>query len=185
MLNWRQWDLMELFKEPDNLPAFLGMTLPEAAIEEQLTLFELFHPIHRLLDFFCGHSQAGPNFTPIDEWTDTEWENATVHLHPQFNNSILKNSIIACVSEAKTFRISKNIALTEEFVYIDSSMALCLLFLLETSLPMISLVEKWQQFRPLDILTGEPIDKINVFKLLQKFLLLLESFDLIMLETSS
>lgn len=184
MLNWRQWDLMELFKEPDNLPTFLGMTLPEASIEDQLTLFELLHPIHRLLDFWCGHPQGGNTFIPVEEWTDTEWENATVHLHPQFNNSILKNSVVACVSEGKTFRISKNLALSEEFVYIDSSMALCLLFLLETSLPMMSMVEKWQQFRPLDILTGEPIEKVKVFKLLQKMLTVLASFDLIMIETN-
>ncbi|NES99427.1 MAG: class I SAM-dependent methyltransferase, partial [Sphaerospermopsis sp. SIO1G1] len=170
MVNWRQWDLMNLFKEPDNLPAFLGMSLPEASIEEQLTLFELLHPIHRLLDFWCGHPQTRNTFIPIDEWTDIEWENATVHLHPQFNNSLIRSNVIDCVSEGKTFRIYKNLAVTEDFVYIDSSMALCLLFLLETSLPMMSLVEKWQKFRPLDPLTGELIENVKVFKLLQKLL---------------
>ncbi|WP_353932708.1 class I SAM-dependent methyltransferase [Okeanomitos corallinicola TIOX110] len=185
MVNWRQWDLMNLFKEPDNLPAFLGMSLPEASIEEQLQLFELLHPIHRLLDFLCGHPQAGNTFIPIDEWTNTEWENATVHLHPQFNNPIVITNVIACVSEGKTFPIRKDLAVTEDFVYVDSSMALCLFFLLETSLPMMSLVEKWQQFRPLDPLSGEPIEKVKVFQLLQKLLLVLESFDVIMLETKS
>ncbi|NES99426.1 MAG: class I SAM-dependent methyltransferase [Sphaerospermopsis sp. SIO1G1] len=185
MVNWRQWDLMNLFKEPDNLPAFLGMSLPEASIEEQLTLFELLHPIHRLLDFWCGHPQTRNTFIPIDEWTDIEWENATVHLHPQFNNSLIRSNVIDCVSEGKTFRIYKNLAVTEDFVYIDSSMALCLLFLLETSLPMMSLVEKWQKFRPLDPLTGELIENVKVFKLLQKLLTVLEDFNLIMLETRS
>ncbi|NES99428.1 MAG: class I SAM-dependent methyltransferase, partial [Sphaerospermopsis sp. SIO1G1] len=53
----------------------------------------------------------------------------------------------------------------------------------ETSLPMMSLVEKWQKFRPLDPLTGELIENVKVFKLLQKLLTVLEDFDLIMLET--
>ena len=32
MVHWRQWDLMRLFKEPDDLPAFLGMNLPELSV---------------------------------------------------------------------------------------------------------------------------------------------------------
>jgi Na+/melibiose symporter-like transporter len=65
---------------------------------------------------------------------------------------------------------------------LDSSIALCLLILFAQSLPMISLVEKWQSFRPIDPLTGEPIDKVTVFHLLKKLLLDLENFDFIMLE---
>lgn len=185
MRNWRQWDLINLFKEPDNLPAFLGMSLPETSVEDQLKFFELLHPTHRLLDFFCGHPQAGNTFIPISEWTDSEWENATAHLHPQFKNQIVKTNVIACVSEGKTFPIRKHLPLTEEFVHVDSSMALCLLLLWEQSLPIISLVENWQKFRPLDPLTGEPIEKIKVFQLLQKLLLVLQDFDLIMLEIQS
>ncbi|WP_049790828.1 hypothetical protein [Trichormus azollae] len=33
MVNWRQWDLISLFKEPDNLPPFLSMGLPEIPFE--------------------------------------------------------------------------------------------------------------------------------------------------------
>jgi hypothetical protein len=33
MVNWRQWDLISLFKEPDNLPPFLSMSLPEIPFE--------------------------------------------------------------------------------------------------------------------------------------------------------
>lgn len=40
---------MALFKEPENLPAFLAMSLPATTGEEQLHLFELLHPAHRLL----------------------------------------------------------------------------------------------------------------------------------------
>ncbi|WP_071190208.1 class I SAM-dependent methyltransferase [Trichormus sp. NMC-1] len=185
MTNWRQWDLMNLFKEPDNLPAFLGMSLPEASIEEQLQLLELLHPIHRLLDFWCGNPQAAHTFVAFSEWTDSNWENAIVHLHPQLKTSTFKTNVRDCISEGKTFPIRKYLALTEEFVYIDSSMALCLLPLLDKPLPMMSLVEHWQQFRPLDPLTAEPTDKVKVFQLLQTLLKVLEDFDCIMLERQS
>ena len=36
MVNWRRWELMDLFKEPDNLPVFLGLGLEQASIEEKL-----------------------------------------------------------------------------------------------------------------------------------------------------
>jgi len=183
MRNWRQWDLMDLFKNPDNLPAFLGMSLPEASIEEQLQLFELLHPVHRLLDFWCGHPQAGNSFVPVLEWSDSEWEKATVHLHPQLKTPGFKQDLIGCVSEGKTFPIRKYLALNEDLVYVDSSMALCLLLLFDKPLSMMSLVEQWQQLRPIDPLTAAPIDKVNVFHLLQKLLSLLEDFDYIMVET--
>ncbi|MBE9056393.1 class I SAM-dependent methyltransferase [Sphaerospermopsis sp. LEGE 08334] len=94
MRNWRQWDLMNLFKKPDDLPAFLGMSLPEISEEEQLQLIELLHPVHRLLDFWCGHPQGGNSFVPVSEWSDTDWENATVHLHPQLKTSDFQTQVI-------------------------------------------------------------------------------------------
>lgn len=183
MRNWRQWDLIKLFKEPDNLPAFLAMGLLEITPEDSLHLFELLHPVHRLLDFWCGHPQTAHPFVPFSEWTDSEWETATVHLHPQFKTPNFKTEVIACVSEGKTFPIRKYFALNEEQVYIDSSMALCLLPLFEKPLSMMSLVKHWQEFRSLDPLTGKPVEKAQIFHLLQKLLLVLEDLDLIMLET--
>jgi SAM-dependent methyltransferase len=185
MRNWRQWDLMNLFKEPDNLPAFLGMSLPEISEEEQLQLIELLHPVHRLLDFWCGHPQAGNSFVPVSEWSDFHWENATVHLHPQLKTSDFQTQVIACVNEGKTFPIRKYLALNEEVVNVDSLTALCLLPLFNKPLSMKSLVDYWQHFRPFDPLTAQPIDKVKVFRLLQKQLLMLHDFDYIMLECGS
>jgi 2-polyprenyl-3-methyl-5-hydroxy-6-metoxy-1,4-benzoquinol methylase len=182
MKNWRQWDLMNLFQEPDNLPAFLAMGLLEISTEDSLHLFELLHPAYRLLDFWCGHPQVAHPLIAPSEWTDSKWENTIVNLHPQFKNPSFKTNIINCLTEGKVFSAYQELALTKEFIYIDSSIALCLLILFEQSLPMISLVEKWQSFRPIDPLTGEPIDKVTVFHLLKKLLLDLENFDFIMLE---
>jgi hypothetical protein len=40
MVAWRRWDLMDLFKDADDLPPFLAMSLPEASVEERLHLSE-------------------------------------------------------------------------------------------------------------------------------------------------
>ncbi|MBK1989756.1 class I SAM-dependent methyltransferase [Sphaerospermopsis aphanizomenoides BCCUSP55] len=185
MLNWRQWDLVGLFKEPDNLPTFLAMSLPEISIEEQLQLFELLHPRHRLLDFWCGHPQPEQNFTPVFQWDNTDWKSAKVYLHPQFNNAKLNNYVTACISTGKIFPIYKNISLGQETIYIDSSMALCILPLFEKPYLMMDLVEYWRQRRPIDSFTGEPIETTQVFELVKNTLSTLEGFDCVMLEKLS
>lgn len=185
MRNWRQWELINLFKSPDNLPAFLAMGLLEITPEDSLHLFELLHPVHRLLDFWCGHPEAANPFVPVSDWSDTDWENATVHLHPQLKTPEFKTEVIACVTEGKTFPIRKYLALNEEVINVDSTTALCLLPLFEKPLSMMSLVDYWQHFRPFDPLTAQPIEKVKVFRLLQKHLLVLHDFDYIMLDFSS
>ena len=67
MVAWRRWELMDLFKEPDDLPPFLAMSLPEASLEEQLHLFDLLHPLHRLFDFWCGNPDRTQAFVPVAE----------------------------------------------------------------------------------------------------------------------
>lgn len=182
MVNWRQWDLMSLFKEPDDLPAFLGMNLPELSVEEKLNLFELFHPIHRLLDLWCGNPDKTKSFVPVSEWADADWQTAKVHLHPQLKTPKFREDLIACVTEIRPFIISEHLSLVENLVSIDSSMALCLIPLLEQPQSMASLVERWKQIRPLNPVTLEPTDEKQTFYLVQQLLLMLENLGYVMLE---
>ncbi|MCF2149194.1 class I SAM-dependent methyltransferase [Desmonostoc muscorum LEGE 12446] len=184
MVNWRQWDLMKLFKDPDNLPAFLGVSLPEISIEQKLQLFELIHPVHRLIDFWCGHPNQA-NFVPVSEWTDSNWQGAKVHLHPQLKTHNFQEDLLASVTECRIFPISNYLSLVEEFIGIDSSLALCLLPLLEQPQPMKSLVERWKQFRPLDPVTLKPTDEEQAFYMVQQLLLRLENLGYVMLECQS
>ena len=185
MVNWRQWDVKDLFKEPDNLPAFLGMSLPDISIEERLELFELLQPIHRLLDFWCGHPDRPQTFVPFAEWTDSDWQVATVHLHPQLKTPKFKEDLLACATECRIFDVSQHLSQIGQFVSIDSAMAVCLLPLLDEPQPMMSLVERWKQFRPLNPVTSQPTDDEQAFQLMQKMLLTLEGFDYLMLERQS
>jgi ubiquinone/menaquinone biosynthesis C-methylase UbiE len=182
MVNWREWALTDLFKDPDNLPAFLGMSLPEISIEERLQLFELLHPVHRLLDFWCGHPGQAQTFVPLSEWADSDWQAVKVYLHPQLNTPKFKEDLVAAVTECKTFNLSEHLSRIKEFVTIDSSMAICLLPLLDAPQPMMSLVERWIKLRPLDPVTSQPVEVTHAFNLVKQLVIALESFDYLLLE---
>lgn len=182
MVNWRQWNLMNLFKEPGNLPVILALGLPEISIEEQLQLFELLHPIHRLLDFWCGHPNQGQPFIPVAEWTTSDWEGARVRLHPQLLTEKFKQDLVASVTEMKAFAPTNHLSLSEEFVNIDSSMALCLVPLLDAPQGMMSLVEFGKKVRPVHPITLEPTVAQEIFQRLQHLLKKLESFGYVLLE---
>jgi SAM-dependent methyltransferase len=113
MVNWRQWKLIDLFKEPDNLPVFLAISLPEISVEQQLHLFELLHPIHRLLDFWCGHPNQAEPFVPVTEWQSSDWQDAKVYLHPQLKTPVVKEELIRCTNQFSPFEISKYLLLLE------------------------------------------------------------------------
>jgi 2-polyprenyl-3-methyl-5-hydroxy-6-metoxy-1,4-benzoquinol methylase len=182
MVNWRQWDLMDLFKEPDNLPMFLGMSLPETSVEEQLHLFELLQPLHRLLDFWCGHPHQAQSWTPVSEWTISDWQNAQVYIHPQLKTPKLREDLVDCITNMRMFEISQHLSLHQGFVTIDSSMALCLLPLLETPQSVSSIAERWKQVRPVNPVTLEPTDEEAAFYLIQQMLTRLESLGYVLLE---
>ena len=182
MVNWRQWKLRDLFKEPDNLPVFLAMSLPEISVEEQLHLFELLHPIHRLLDFWCGHPNQAEPFVPVAEWQSSDWQTAKVHLHPQLRTPAVKEEIVRCTTQLHPFEISKHLPVTGVQSLIDSAVAACLLPLLDSAQSMQSLVERWQKLRPVHPLTLELTTEEEAFEILRQALTGLEDYGYVLLE---
>jgi 2-polyprenyl-3-methyl-5-hydroxy-6-metoxy-1,4-benzoquinol methylase len=182
MLNWRQWKLLDLFKEPDNLPVFLAMSLPEISVEQQLHLFELLHPINRLLDFWCGHPNQGQPFVPVAEWESSDWQTAKIHLHPQLKTPAVKEEVIRCTTQFNPFEISKYLPVIGEQTLVDSSVAACLLPLWEEAQSVPSLIERWQKLRPVHPVTLEPTAESEAFKLLCSSLMGLESSGYLLLE---
>lgn len=182
MVNWRQWNLMALFKEPENLPAFLAMSLPETTVEEQLRLFELLNPTHRLLDFWCSHPNQGQSFLPVAEWTLSDWQEAQVHLVPQLRTLKVKEELIRCITQLKQFEISQYLAIPEKPVSLDSNVAVCLLPLWEKSQPMKTLVEHWQKIRPMHPVTLEPTIAEEAFNVVRQLLAKLESLGYVLME---
>ena len=181
MVNWKEWELLALFKEPDNLPAFLGMSLPEAFVEEQLHLFELLHPIHRLLDFWCGHPHPTQTFVPVAEWTNSDWQRAKIHLHPQLKTPLVKAEIVECAT-LKPFQISKYLPVTADKSLIDSTIAACLLPLWESAQSMHLLVERWQKLRPVNPVTMEPTTEEEAGIIVTQALTWLENYGYLLIE---
>ncbi|PZO42672.1 MAG: SAM-dependent methyltransferase [Pseudanabaena frigida] len=182
MVNWREWDFRDLFKEPNNLPVFLAMGLPDISIEERLRIYELLQPVHRLLDFWCGHSQRPQSFLPFTEWSSLDWQNAIVHLHPQLKTAKLREDLISCINECRMFNLNPYLSTTKQTVSIDSSIAICLLPLFHAPQSMMSLVERWKLARPLDPVTLQTTEVEKAFQLVQKTIVALENLDYVMIE---
>jgi ubiquinone/menaquinone biosynthesis C-methylase UbiE len=182
MVNWREWDFRDLFKETDNLPIFLEMSLPDLSIKDRLQMYELLHPVYRLLDFWCGHHQQSHTFIPFSEWSDADWQTVKVYLHPQLNTSKFREDLLINVTGCGILNLNKHLSTQNQVVTLDSSMSTCLLPLLDAPQTMISLVERWKQFRPVDPITLQPIDHQKAFQLVQNTIRSLESLDYLMLE---
>lgn len=183
MVNWRQWELTELFQNSDDLPAFWAMSLPDLSMQEQLHLFELFQPVHRLIDFWCGYPEAASSPQPLSEWTTEDWQTARVHLHPQMKTEAVKAELIRCLENYQPFEISRFIklpALTP--LVLESMMAACLLPLWEGAQPIEALVQRRQQIRPIDPVSLAPVDAAATFTEVTGLLTQLEPFLYVLVE---
>uniref|UniRef100_B8HTD8 Methyltransferase type 11 n=1 Tax=Cyanothece sp. (strain PCC 7425 / ATCC 29141) TaxID=395961 RepID=B8HTD8_CYAP4 len=176
MVNWRQWNLLDLFIDPDNLPVFLAMSLPELSLREQLRLFELFHPVHRLLDFWCGHPQPSPP-QPLASWSATDWEQSVIHLHPQLRTEKVKDKLIDSLQTWQPLDLFPLINATAvQSVFIDPLAGSCLLALMEAPLPFPVLRDRWLQVLPRDPLTLDALNSDPVPAPLRQVLTRLEMF---------
>ncbi|MEG4918226.1 class I SAM-dependent methyltransferase [Microcoleus sp. B7-D4] len=183
MVAWRRWELMDLFKDPDDLPPFLAMSLPEASVEERLHLFDLLHPLHRLFDFWCGNPHQVQAFVPVAEWTEAQWREARVHLHPQLRTSQVREDLNNCLDSQTPFEISRYIIVpTLAPVAIESTMAACLLPLWEGPQSVVSIVEGWLQIRSQMAVNLEPVSEQTAFEEVKELLIRLEVFLYVLLE---
>ncbi len=183
MVAWRRWELMDLFKHPDDLPPFLAMSLPETSVEERLHLFDLLHPVHRLFDFWCGNPDRTQAFVPVAEWTQAQWREARVHLHPQLRTSQVREDLSNCIDSQTPFEISRFIIVpTIAPVAIDSTVAACLLPLWDGPQSAVSLVQKWLQIRAESAFNLEPAAQETAFDEVKELLTRLEVFMYLLLE---
>jgi 2-polyprenyl-3-methyl-5-hydroxy-6-metoxy-1,4-benzoquinol methylase len=182
MVNWRQWNPIQLFKKPAEIPEFLNQKLSQISMEDQLHLFELFSPVHRLLDFWCGHPNRGQSFVPVSEWQISDWQRAKIHLHPQAKMPELKELLINSLTQLHPFNISQQLILERQAVSLDSSIASCLLPLWSEPQLMSSLVERWHKLRALNPVTLEPTSQAEAWDVLTQAITGLESMGYILVE---
>ncbi len=176
MVNWRHWNVVDLFKDPDNLPTFLALSLPDVPLSVQLQMYELLHPVHRLLDFWCGHAGSRPDRKPLEEWTEEEWQQATVHLHPQLRTAQIREKWLNYLGDRLIVDLGTFIsAASPSSVYVDPLGLATLLPLFDEPLPFPALSDRYRQLSPLDPLSLEPLEPATAQQQLKSLLTRLET----------
>jgi hypothetical protein len=183
MLNWRHWEVADLFNEPENLPAYLAMGLADSSIQDRLTLYELLHPVHRLLDFWCGHPSDAPSPTPLAEWDIATWQTAQVTLHPQLLTDKVKAAATYAIHQRQPLVISEFLSLpTLKPVSVDSGVAALLLGLFNGPMAFAALVDHWRTLRSVDWVTLEPVSVEAAQQQVIEMLSSLETFLYVLVE---
>jgi len=184
MVRWREWEILDLFKEPDNLPPFFAMGLEAASLEEKLHLFELLQPVHRLIDFWCGHENYPQSYSSALDWDDADWQATTVHFHPQLA-AAARESMQQAAARYQSLELTKFISLpTTRPVNLESSAAACLLPLLDGPQPFMALVDRWLKICPVNPVTLEPVTQQAAIDTLKALLASLEVYLYVLLARS-
>ncbi|HEY9646998.1 MAG TPA: class I SAM-dependent methyltransferase [Chroococcidiopsis sp.] len=184
MVNWRHWDPADLFKDPNNLPAFWGMSLEAASLPERLRIYELLNPTSRLLDWWCTLPGQADGIAS-DQWTDDDWLQVKAILHPQLCHDQSKQDLLECIELGQPFEISRYFDLPALApVMLESAIAACLLPLWEGPQPVSVLSDRFRTIHPVHAATLTPRAAADAFKQVKQLLGRLEVFLYVMLERS-
>lgn len=183
MVNWRHWEVPDLFNNPDDLPALWGLSLMGAESRDRLRLYELLHPVNRLIDFWCAHPGSGGDAVSVEEWSEADWQGAIAHLHPQLCTEEVKTHLTQAIQENKPFEFNPYIDLpTMGVVLVAGAEAACLLPLLEGPQPVQALAARYRQICPVDPVTLEPTTLETACDRVCHLLNRLEAFLFVLLE---
>jgi hypothetical protein len=187
MVNWRHWDVKDLFKDRDNLPYLWEMGLADASMEEKLHIYELLNPVHRLIDFWCVNAQettsSSSTNTLISNWTKEDWQQARVYLHPQLQYPPIQEALLTTIRQQIPFEVNlfiPNPTLTP--IKIESNMSACLAILWETSQTVAELVQRWLKIQPLNLVTLELVDENIAWQQVIQTIIKLENFLYLLVE---
>jgi 2-polyprenyl-3-methyl-5-hydroxy-6-metoxy-1,4-benzoquinol methylase len=155
MVNWSEWDLLELFKDAEDLPAFIAMNYEAMSLCDRLNIYDLLNSNQRLLDFWCD-AEADKDDTPISEWTPEDWRNSTISLHPVWQTEETRGKI------HENIRADRPTVVTDFFragipkdkiLQLDSLVLSILLPLWNGPQKFESLVERYLKIKPIDPVT--------------------------------
>lgn len=183
MVDWRQWQVLDLFKEPENLPIYLSFAIANLSLNQQLEMYELLQPTHRLLDFWCGHSGEPPEKSAVTDWEMTDWQQVTVQLHPLLLTPEAKEEAIEQIQASKPFLISWHLPLTGEPYLLETKTTSCLLPLWDGSQSFTNLLTRWQSLYNLDPVTLTPTHPEAGLEILIASLTELESLGYVLLSS--
>lgn len=184
MVNGLQWDLTRVFQDIHELPMEVGLVLAEKSIEEQLHLFELLHPVHRLLDLYCGLPGMSQSGSLPEEWGQEDWHTVMIHLHPQLCTQSFRDYLSHCILTFQPLHLHHYLSLGNDPVTLDSGMAACLTPLLDRPHPLSTLAQHWCKVRPFNPITLDPTSEPTAIDLVTSLILQLEELGYLMFDRS-
>jgi len=192
MVNWRQWLLDDLFKAAKSLPEYIDLVINEATDMQSLHLYELLHPVHRLLDFWCGHPDRDPpnhQTLPLSEISYSQpeiWQSYIFHLHPQLHTEKFKQALEEAIARNQPFPLTQFVSCTSsQSINFVAPATICLWLLWEQPCSMDQLIQHWLTIKPVDPLTLRAIAKSEAFSQIQQVLLQLESLLVVLIQRAS
>ncbi len=180
MVNWSQWDLLELFKDTEDLPAFIAMNYESMSLCDRLNIYDLLNSNQRLLDFWCdADAEEEQAHEPIEDWSNEHWQNATVSLHPVWQTESIcaqiRNHIQAeqptIVTDLFRAAIPK-----DKVLQLDSLVIAILLPLWDGPQKFETLVERYLRIKPVDPLTFASTTKADAGEHLKAVIRSLEQY---------
>lgn len=182
MVNWREWNLEKLFKNIEELPISLALGLAEMSLEEQLHMYELLHPVHRLLDLYCGHPGQGQQRPPLEAWTAEQWQTATIHLHPQLRTRQFQAFLETGTRNSALIALDQHLPIDGQSCKLDSRIASCLYPLIAQPSAIAELCDRWLTIHPVDPITLEPMAPEQAFETMRQHVIRLEAAGYLMVE---
>lgn len=182
MVNWREWDLEKLFKSIEDLPIAVALGLAEMSLEEQLYVCELLHPVHRLLDLYCGHPGQEKVRSPLAEWSMEQWNSAKIHLHPQLRTPHFGQLLAKAAQGAGMLALHKHLPIANQKFELDSNLVGTLYGLMDGAKSLPELGDRWRQIHPVDPITLKPISSEQVMPMMRNVLTQLESAGYLLIE---
>jgi hypothetical protein len=190
MVNWTQWNLEELFQVSKSLPEYIEMMISESTTLQRLHLFELLHPVHRLLDFWCGHqnrevlNRQAINLSEITYSDSAVWQTYTLHLHPQLRTEKFKESLEEAIAQSIPFRITQFLSCTSaQPVNLFAPSTICLWLLWQQPCSIDEIVKYWLSIKPLNHLTLAAVTEPEAFDEIHQVLIYLETLVVVLIES--
>ncbi len=173
MTNWRQWNLLSLFEDPNDLPSYWAMSWDNLSIAQQLEVFELMHPVHRLLDFWCGKTEfSGEIYVPLSEWSDEQWMRSEISLHPSLRISDFREVLSQSIADRTSFKMNGllNLGLDPELnLYLDAAWADVLWLMIDRPCSVQDLLKRY-----IEVATKDNLSVDEAFDDLKQLLTRLE-----------
>jgi SAM-dependent methyltransferase len=163
MVDWRKWDLRDLFTDIGELPLSIVLSLS---------------------DLWCGHLGESGTYTPVAEWTDDQWRMAKAQFHPQLHRADFREELVACAAQLRSCQVSDYLRLDDAIVTLDQTSSACLLPLLEGAQSVTALIERCRQLRPLHPVTLESTTEADVLPMIQVLLSTLQEKGYVLLEAA-